>query len=252
MQGVSRHTDVSARSSSSRSWRPPARRAAAGRQPGEADRSRLRLCSGRWSISRTWPSARNRSSNKRRPRATTAKATRARATPPGSPTATWDSTSGPRLTAAGRTEHVLADLKGPGAITRFWSANPDRTNVTRFYFDGEAEPRLALPLADLFKGLGEPFGPDFSYISGTGGNLYFPLPYAASLKITVEETDRPLRLVLRGQASGRTKRAPASRRSIRRRRRIGPKRRRRRPVFSRLRRGRRPQRIGQAVLQANG
>lgn len=97
-------------------------------------------------------------------------------------------------TAAGRTEHVLADLKGPGTITRFWSANPDRTNVTRFYFDGEAEPRLALPLADLFKGLGEPFGPDFSYISGTGGNLYFPLPYAASLKITVEETDRPLRL----------------------------------------------------------
>lgn len=97
-------------------------------------------------------------------------------------------------TADGRKEHVLADLAGPGAITRFWSANPDRTNVTRFYFDGEAEPRLALPLADLFKGLGTPFGPDFSYISGTGGNLYFPLPYAASLKITVEETDKPLRL----------------------------------------------------------
>jgi hypothetical protein len=98
-------------------------------------------------------------------------------------------------TAGGRREHVLADLKGPGTITRFWSANPARTNTTRFYFDGEAEPRLVLPLADLFKGLATPFEPDFSYVSGTGGNLYFPLPYAASLRITVEETpDSPLRL----------------------------------------------------------
>jgi len=98
-------------------------------------------------------------------------------------------------TTSGRREHVLADLKGPGTVTRFWSANPDRTNTTRFYFDGEAEPRLALPLADLFKGLATPFGPDFSYISRSGGNLYFPLPYAASLKITVEEPpDKPLRL----------------------------------------------------------
>ncbi len=32
----------------------------------------------------------------------------------------------------GRKEHVLADLKGPGAVTRFWSANPDRENITRF------------------------------------------------------------------------------------------------------------------------
>ncbi|MCK7476740.1 MAG: hypothetical protein M0C28_03670 [Candidatus Moduliflexus flocculans] len=48
-------------------------------------------------------------------------------------------------TASGRKEHVLADLKGPGTVTRFWSANPDRANTTRFYFDGEAQPRLALP-----------------------------------------------------------------------------------------------------------
>ncbi|RPJ00831.1 MAG: DUF2961 domain-containing protein, partial [Candidatus Aminicenantes bacterium] len=94
----------------------------------------------------------------------------------------------------GRKEHVLADLTGPGAVTRFWSANPDRSNVVRFYFDGEASPRLELPLEALFRGADGLFGPDFSYISGTGGNLYFPLPYAAALKITAEETDRPLRL----------------------------------------------------------
>jgi hypothetical protein len=94
----------------------------------------------------------------------------------------------------GRKEHVLADLKGPGTITRFWSANPTSPAVTRFYFDGETQPRFAVPLADLFTGKTPPFGPVFSYISGTGGNLYFPLPYARSLKITIEEKSEPIQL----------------------------------------------------------
>jgi hypothetical protein len=97
-------------------------------------------------------------------------------------------------TTGGRTEQVLADLKGPGAVTRFWSANPTRPNITRFYFDGETEPRLELPLEDLFKGERPPFGPEISYVSGTGGNFYFPLPYARSLKITIEESEKPVRL----------------------------------------------------------
>lgn len=94
----------------------------------------------------------------------------------------------------GRKEHVLADLKGPGAVTRFWSANPTNVNVTRFYFDGETRPRIEAPLATLFNGRVKPFGQDFSYISGTGGNLYYPIPYGSSLKISIEEKDRPLRL----------------------------------------------------------
>jgi hypothetical protein len=97
-------------------------------------------------------------------------------------------------TNAGRKEHVIADLTGPGAISRFWSANPWNSNVTRFYFDGETSPRIEVPLEDLFKGTVVPFGPDFSYLSGTGGNLYYPIPYGKSLKITVEEKEKPLRL----------------------------------------------------------
>ncbi|MGE5361358.1 MAG: glycoside hydrolase family 172 protein [Bacteroidales bacterium] len=97
-------------------------------------------------------------------------------------------------TNEGRKEHVLADLRGPGAVTRFWSANPDWANIVRFYFDDETRPRLALPLKDLFTGQKAPFGPVFSYISGTGGNLYYPIPYARSLKVTIEETDRFPRL----------------------------------------------------------
>jgi hypothetical protein len=94
----------------------------------------------------------------------------------------------------GLKEHVLADLKGPGAITRFWSANPTKENITRFYFDGESHPRFEVPLADLFNGKITFFSPEFSYISGTGGNLYYPLPYAKSLKITIQEKDKPLSL----------------------------------------------------------
>jgi hypothetical protein len=90
-------------------------------------------------------------------------------------------------TREGRTEHVLADLTGPGAVTRIWSANPTLPNVVRFYFDNEPVPRLAAPLAALFGGHLSPFGPAFSYVSGTGGNLYFPLPFAASLRITIEQ-----------------------------------------------------------------
>ena len=95
-------------------------------------------------------------------------------------------------TNEGRRELVLADLIGPGAVTRFWSANPQ--SRVRFYFDGEAQPRINIPLADLFSGKVRPFGPEFSYISGTGGNFYYPLPYARGLKITIEETDKPVRL----------------------------------------------------------
>ncbi len=92
-------------------------------------------------------------------------------------------------TREGRTEHVMANLVGPGAVTRIWSANPTLTNRVRFYFDGEEAPRLTAPLSALFDGSRAPFAPVFSYVSGTGGNLYFPLPYARSLKITVEQND---------------------------------------------------------------
>ena len=96
----------------------------------------------------------------------------------------------------GRVEYVLADLAGPGAVTRIWSANPTLATTVRFYFDGEASPRLAAPLAALFEGKLAPFAPAFSYVSGTGGNLYFPLPFSRSLRITVEGQagDKPPRL----------------------------------------------------------
>jgi hypothetical protein len=97
-------------------------------------------------------------------------------------------------TTDGRKQHVLADLTGPGAISRFWSANPDKVNVVRFYFDGEKQARLMVPLNELFTGRHPLFGPEFSYVGGTGGNLYFPIPYSKSLKITIEDSTGTLRL----------------------------------------------------------
>lgn len=87
----------------------------------------------------------------------------------------------------GRLERVMADLQGPGTVVRIWSANP--SGVLRFYFDGEETPRLAAKTADLLSGKAVPMGDPFGYTSSAGWNLYFPFPYASSLKVTVDNTD---------------------------------------------------------------
>jgi D-arabinan exo alpha-(1,3)/(1,5)-arabinofuranosidase (non-reducing end) len=86
----------------------------------------------------------------------------------------------------GRTEQVMADLKGPGAVVRVWSANPQ--NTIRFYFDGETKPRISEKMEDLLTGKVAPFVGPFAYKASEGVDLYFPLPYAKSLKVTAEGT----------------------------------------------------------------
>lgn len=90
-------------------------------------------------------------------------------------------------TRGGRSEYVMADLKGPGAVVRVWSANP--IGVIRFYFDGEIEPRFQAKMADLLGGKVVPFRDPYAYFSARGANLYFPFPYSRSLKITVDDSD---------------------------------------------------------------
>lgn len=87
----------------------------------------------------------------------------------------------------GRKERVMADLTGPGAVVRIWSANPG--GVLRFYFDGAADPQVTIPTADLFKGKLASLGAPFSYEASKGWDFYYPLPYAKSLKITVDDSD---------------------------------------------------------------
>lgn len=86
-----------------------------------------------------------------------------------------------------RKEWVMADLKGPGAVVRVWSANPK--GVIRFYFDGEANPRIEVNMRQLLTGKIKPFGAPFAYDASSGTNLYFPLPYSQSLKVTADESE---------------------------------------------------------------
>lgn len=86
----------------------------------------------------------------------------------------------------GRKEYVMAELKGPGAVVRIWSANP--VGVVRFYFDGQSSPAFVANLGDLLNGKVAPFGSPYAYMAARGTNLYFPFPYAKSLKITVDDS----------------------------------------------------------------
>jgi hypothetical protein len=86
---------------------------------------------------------------------------------------------------AGRKEWVMADMQGPGAIVRLWSANPD--GVLRVYIDGSDKPELEFSHAELLSGkhplLPSPIGAEVS----KGWNLYLPIPYAKSCKVTCDK-----------------------------------------------------------------
>ncbi len=89
----------------------------------------------------------------------------------------------------GRTEYVLMDAAGPGAVVRFWSANPREGGIVRFYLDHNAEPVIEMPLYTLLSGWIKPFVSPLSGERGKGWNCYFPIPYAKHCKITVSESD---------------------------------------------------------------
>jgi hypothetical protein len=86
---------------------------------------------------------------------------------------------------AGRNEFVMMDAQGPGAIVRIWSANPAGT--LRVYLDGGEQPVIEAPMQVLlggrFPGLPQPLAGEYS----KGWNLYLPIPYARSCKVTSDK-----------------------------------------------------------------
>jgi hypothetical protein len=117
-------------------------------------------------------------------------------------------------THAGRTEQVMLDADGPGAIVRFWMTSDRRRQGTlRFYLDSTPQsnraskaddavrsadapikPTLEIPSFDLMAShwTGSPLlHPHTSYDpnGGGGSTLYLPLPYARHCKVTWEEAD---------------------------------------------------------------
>ncbi|MDE2125867.1 MAG: DUF2961 domain-containing protein [Armatimonadetes bacterium] len=80
---------------------------------------------------------------------------------------------------------VLADIRGPGCIYRFWSANAQ--GRLRIYFDGQKAPTIDCPMQDLFLGKVAPFvQPLVGHKSG-GFYCYFPMAFQKHCRIEVTD-----------------------------------------------------------------
>ncbi len=83
----------------------------------------------------------------------------------------------------GNNEFVMMDTEGPGAIVRIWSANAN--GIIRFYFDGNSEPEIEMPLIDLLNGSKDIFPSPISGVRGLGQNCFLPISYAKHCKVTL-------------------------------------------------------------------
>ena len=84
-------------------------------------------------------------------------------------------------------EYLMADYKGPGMITRIWSANPGRDRW-RVYLDGSSTPVIDEPGEQLLSGKGKYFKEPFAGKRNMGYLLLFPIPFAKSCKMTLFTT----------------------------------------------------------------
>ncbi|MBN1422849.1 MAG: DUF2961 domain-containing protein [Planctomycetes bacterium] len=80
---------------------------------------------------------------------------------------------------------VIAELEGPGAITRFLMSRPT-DGVIEFTFDGEASPRLRRKIPELFEGTHPPFLSPLVGTEAGGRYSYVPLAFQRSCKIVVQ------------------------------------------------------------------
>ena len=98
----------------------------------------------------------------------------------------------------GRKEYVMFDTLGPGAVVRFWmtfAGENSGKGILRIYLDGQEQPVISGPAVDILSGDLLINGPLASSVSEKteyhmrGHNLYLPIPYAKSCKITYESSN---------------------------------------------------------------
>ncbi len=87
----------------------------------------------------------------------------------------------------GREEWVMMDAKGAGAIVRWWVTAPKYKGTIRIYLDGSKEAVITARVDDLVGGAAL-VGSPLSAPRAKGRNIYLPIPYAKSCKVTF---DRP-------------------------------------------------------------
>ncbi len=91
----------------------------------------------------------------------------------------------------GQKEWVIMEDEGPGVITKIWAVcfyyglNDTTGANIKFYLDGATEPVINTNFFQLVKGQDFVKAP-FADESTRAGNLYFPIPYAKSCKITMD------------------------------------------------------------------
>jgi len=90
---------------------------------------------------------------------------------------------------------TLAEIMGSGAIQQMWVTPTGnwRFSILRFYWDGEKEPSVEVPVGDFFaNGWGE-YAPVTSMAvcvnPGSAFNCYWVMPFRKSCKITMENID---------------------------------------------------------------
>ncbi len=93
-----------------------------------------------------------------------------------------------------RVEKVLFDEEGPGVITRILTTGGAAGANLRIYFDEEKEAAILIPAYDISQfPINIPEGLLYKhehYSTTQGSSFYYPLPYARSCKITVDNVDR--------------------------------------------------------------
>lgn len=85
---------------------------------------------------------------------------------------------------------VLADLKGPGYLSRFWftssgNSKPNTRIRLRLFFDGEKEPRVETTLGEWCGGM-DPFRPPVASDEQYCWFNWVPIPYAKRLVVMAE------------------------------------------------------------------
>ncbi len=105
----------------------------------------------------------------------------------------------PAVRIAPKQLYTVAEIQGPGAIQHIWMSPTGnlRSAVLRFYWDGESDPSVEVPIGDFFaSGWGR-----YAQVSSLavcanplrGYNSYWQMPFRKSAKITMENIgDEPL------------------------------------------------------------
>ena len=103
----------------------------------------------------------------------------------------------PSVRIEGRKTFTVAEINGPGVIQHIWLTpsplDKTRWQILRFYWDGETEPSIEVPLGDFFAcGWGK-----FCQINslpvcvnpGSAFNSYWQMPFRKQARITLENLD---------------------------------------------------------------